>query len=343
MKNQCKKIFLCFIFILSFLSTPSFAKRPFIVDTDASIDDAIGILYLLSRHDIDLKAITIESTGLAHCKPALANMSGLVALSDMKPIPMACGRETPLEGNHQFPAELRAKADSLLGMAETLPETNMKISDHAVTLLKKTLQASKKPVDILAIGPLTNLAELVMTSPNIKNKIHMIYIMGGALNVSGNLQIVDPAIKNTTAEWNFYIDPKAADILFRSHVPITLFPLDVTNQIPVDEDFYKELNASQKNTDVARFLSDLFMRNKKEFLTQGYYFWDSLPAAVATKESIASFANKKVKISATKNNFDGTTMIDNKNGTSIRICTEVKPAQFTQLVLQTTMPPYAIC
>ena len=103
MKNLIRNIFSFSIFLMLFLSFSSYAMKPFIVDTDANIDDAMAILYLLSHHDVDIKAITIETTGLAHCKPALSNMTGLVALSKAKPIPMACGREQPLEGDHQFP------------------------------------------------------------------------------------------------------------------------------------------------------------------------------------------------------------------------------------------------
>lgn len=67
----------------------------------------------------------------------------------------------------------------------------------------------------------------------------MIYIMGGAVESSGNLIEVDQTIKNTTAEWNIYVDPKAADNVFRSGVPITMVGLDVTNQVPVTPAFIK--------------------------------------------------------------------------------------------------------
>ena len=83
----------------------------------------------------------------------------------------------------------------------------------------------------------------------------MIYMMGGAVDISGNIVEVDPSIKNTTAEWNIYVDPDAADRVFRSGVPITMVGLDVTNQVPVTQDFYLKLKHNQNNLANQFFMS----------------------------------------------------------------------------------------
>jgi len=318
-------------------SVAAYAARPLIIDTDAAIDDAIAMLYLFNRQDVDVKAITIVATGEAHCRPALRNIAGLIRLGNKSAIPLACGRDTPLEGNHQFPQWITESADSMYHMARFLPKAKSPAAGNAVALLTKTLQQSKQPVDIVALGPLTNIAEMIQKNPAVIQKIRMIYMMGGAVNVSGNVASVEPARKNNAAEWNFYIDPKADDIVFRSGVPITLVPLDATNQVPVDNSFYQQLIKSLPNTASARFIYKLFTLNKKSFLSQHWYFWDPLAAAIATDESIATIETKKLRIITHPDEMSGATVVDNQNGNDVRVCTRAEAKKFTHVALQTIM------
>ncbi len=79
--------------------------RPVIIDTDLAADDWLAILYLLQRPEVSVKAITLTGAGEVHCDPGVANAMKLVALATDEAIPVACGRETPLAGDHTFPAE----------------------------------------------------------------------------------------------------------------------------------------------------------------------------------------------------------------------------------------------
>src|SRR5512144_2201583 len=98
-------------------ATPfSGTPRPVIVDTDMAPDDWMAILYLLQRQDISVQAITVAGTGEAHCGPGVRNALGLAALAGQPNIPVACGRETPLQGSHAFPDDWRAGADAVLGL-----------------------------------------------------------------------------------------------------------------------------------------------------------------------------------------------------------------------------------
>lgn len=84
-----------------------------VIDTDMAGDDWMAILYLLQRPDIIVQAITVTGTGEAHCQAGVKNALGLVALAGNNPIPVACGRETPLQGDHVFPDSWRSSVDSL--------------------------------------------------------------------------------------------------------------------------------------------------------------------------------------------------------------------------------------
>ncbi|KTD04977.1 nucleoside hydrolase [Fluoribacter gormanii] len=320
-------------FILSLLCSLANANRPFIIDTDVGIDDELAMFYLLAQKDIDIKAITVVGTGESHCPAGLRNVAGLLALTHHEKIPLACGRDTPMTGIHQFPDWLRKQADDLAGAANLLPKVDVSTSQTAVQLLETTLKNANEPVEILAIGPLTNLGELVTQMPKIKNKIKMIYVMGGAVDSTGNLIELDNSIRNSTAEWNIYVDPHAADKVFRSGIPITMIGLDVTNQVPVTKDFYLKLKQNQ-NSLGNKFFYELFHRNEAEIFDHKWYFWDVLSAVVAHDNSIVQSTNKKLRVVLSPEDQSGTTIVD-KRGNAVRVCTTVNQEQLETILMDT--------
>jgi hypothetical protein len=160
--------------------------RPVVIDTDMAADDWMAVLYLLRRPDVAVKAITVAGDGEANCEPGTRHALGLVALANRGVIPVACGRTTPLQGDHAFPAQWRADVDSLLGL--TLPTTTATMTQQTeVDLLTSVIGASPQPVVLLTLGPLTNVAEALQRTPALVKKLAMIYIMGGAVEVPGNI------------------------------------------------------------------------------------------------------------------------------------------------------------
>ena len=198
------------------------SPRPLIVDTDMGADDIMALLYLLQRPDLDLLAITVSGTGLAHCDAGVANALGLTALAGQPDIPVACGFDTPVGAGYPFPDEWRAAADAGFGL--TLRGGAAPAEGDAVATLTAALTAAPEPVLVLTLGPLTNLADVLKAQPELAAKISMVYVMGGALEVPGNVGPAAPA-----AEWNIYADPEAAQVVLDSGAPVTLVPLDATN------------------------------------------------------------------------------------------------------------------
>lgn len=325
------KLFKLIVFSLIIIfSSSSYAKRSFIIDTDVASDDQASILYLLKRPDVEIKAITIASTGEAHCKPALQNVFSLLELTHKTSIPFACGREMPLAGMHRFPDWLRHEADITMPIQGKIPKQNQSAMDLLINTLSKS---SPHSVDILAIGPLTNIAEAMKKNPAIKNKIRMIYIMGGAVHVKGNILDVDKSVDNKLAEWNIYIDPVAADIVFRSGVPITLVPLDISNQVPFDYNFYQLLK-KHRNNPAVNYMYALYHRNEKQIKEHRWYFWDVLAAVIASDEKITTMENKKLKIVLAPESEAGATVIDDKQGTKVRVCVKPNEVQFKKILMK---------
>jgi pyrimidine-specific ribonucleoside hydrolase len=320
--NLFKKLFL--LCILSMFSLSSFAKRPMIIDTDIGVDDVIAIIYLLKHPDIEVKAITIACDGNAHCNPGVENTLGLLQLMQQPNITVAPGLTYPLKGHHHFPEKVLVESDTLNNTAKILPHNPTKPYPSAVSLLHTVLTNSKTPIDILAIGPLTNIAELIKKHPEIKEKIGRIYIMGGAIHTKGNLIEVDSSIKNQKAEWNLYLDPYAADVVFKSGIAITLTPLDLTNQFPIDKTFYLALKKSH-NTKAADLVYQIF-HNNQEGLSNWWYFWDPLAAFIAGEKSNCS--TEYVKIALTPENNSGATIIDKKQGNPVQVCYQMNKKYF---------------
>jgi pyrimidine-specific ribonucleoside hydrolase len=306
--------------------------RPVVIDTDMAADDWLAILYLLQRPDIAVQAITVSGTGEAHCGPGVANARGLLALAGYPAIPVSCGRETPLRGDHAFPAAWREGSDGLEGLrlpaatgpAETRP---------APALLAAVIEAAPRPVTLLALGPLTNVAEALQSTPGLGAKLAGITIMGGAVTVPGNIAESAVPVANPHAEWNIYIDPYAAGIVFQSGVPLTLIPLDATNHVPVNPAFYARIKA-QHTTLAATFVYDLLTKNP-DFVRSGeYWFWDSLTATTLTDPDLVTFQEMRLRVIEAEGPESGRTL-SVADGVPVRVAVSAGAPEFERIFLAT--------
>lgn len=303
--------------------------QPVILDVDMAHEDMSASLFLMAHPNVDLKAITVSGTGEAHCQPGVANALGLVALSARAGIPVACGRETPLAGNHAFPEAWRLSADKVYGVS--IPAGGQASPSSAPDLIAEVIQESDKPISIVATGPLTNIAEAIQKVPGIVSKVKMIYIMGGAINVRGNVGSESLGIQNEIAEWNIYIDPRAANIVFDSGIPITLVPLDATRDVPVTRKFHQVLG-DHFTTPAAKFVYDLIEANLDFVDSGGFQFWDSLTAAIFTDESLVSFEEMQLVVLEDEGPQSGFTKPD-EGGANVRVAVGADKGEFEKLFL----------
>jgi inosine-uridine nucleoside N-ribohydrolase len=303
--------------------------QPTIIDTDMAADDWLAILYLLEHPDVDVKAITVAGTGEAHCPAGTRNALDLAALAGRPEIPVACGRETPLAGNHTFPREWRERVDSLMGLS--LPENpNDPTGESAAELLSRIVRESPQQVDVVALGPLTNVAEALEGDPALADNLRMITVMGGAIGVAGNIAS-SSSIENTVAEWNIYVDPHAAAVVFGSEAAVTLVPLDATNHAPVTMDFYRRLERD-RCTPVAEFAYRVLTESEGFIRSGGYYFWDPLAAAIATDEGLGTFQEVWLTVTEEEGPDSGHTLVGD-DGDTARAAMTADRARFETLFL----------
>ena len=197
------------------------APRRIIIDTDPGQDDAVAILLALaSPGEIEVLGITAVA-GNVPLALTERNARVVCELAGRRDIAVFAGCDAPLARALVTAEHVHGKT----GLDGTvLSEPTMPLQEtHAVDFLIETLEREPAgSVTLCALGPLTNIAEALVRAPEIAPRIREIVLMGGAYFEVGN---ITPA-----AEFNIYVDPEAAEIVFKSDVSITVMPLDVTHR-----------------------------------------------------------------------------------------------------------------
>ncbi len=195
--------------------------RKIIIDTDPGQDDAVAILLALaSPVELDVLGITAVA-GNVPLALTERNARIICELAGRPDIKVFAGCAAPLKRRLVTAEHVHGKT-GLDG--PQLPDPTMPLQPgHAVDFIIETLrQEPPGTVTLCPLGPLTNIAQAFQTAPDIIDRVQQIVLMGGAYFEVGN---ITPA-----AEFNIYVDPEAADIVFRSGVPLVVLPLDVTHK-----------------------------------------------------------------------------------------------------------------
>src|SRR5690606_13582303 len=192
-------------------------REKIIIDTDPGQDDAIAILLALAAED---RLETLGVCSVAGNVPVAQTTANVLRIMDAatRRAPVYKGAEGPLIVDLAT-AEFVCGPDGMDGSG--LPDAASKAEEgHAVDFIIRTLRAAEDAsITLCPLGPLTNIALALRLAPDIKPKIRRIVLMGGAMNL-GN---ITPA-----AEFNFYVDPQAAGVVFSSGVPLVMIGLNVT-------------------------------------------------------------------------------------------------------------------
>ncbi len=294
-----------------------------IVDYSPTSSDVAALMYVTQHPDADLLAVTLAGTGESHCTKATSNTEALLASVGLSDVPVACGREQPIGPGNEWPDEWRASADRLDGLdlrdaGDAAASSNIDAAD-----LLASLASDAHPVTIIALGPLTNLAVAIERHDGFAQHVAGVVTMGGAVTVIGNAT-------NDTAEWNYFIDPTAVDIVLRSGIPVTMVPLDATNDVPVTRAWFDALGR-HRTTVAANAVHDLFEASRPfEF---GFYFWDELATAATFDPTLVTFDEQPISIDL-DGPGQGATRID-PAGTTVRIAVAADSERFHEELLAT--------
>lgn len=195
---------------------------PIILDVDPGQDDAVAILMALASPELDVLAITTVAGNVP--QPLVTNNAlAMCEVAGRTDVPVYRGADAPIS-RPLYTAE-HVHGPTGIDGAGLPPPTTSPADGHAVDLIIETCLEADDPITICPVGPLTNVATAIARQPSIVPAIREVALMGGGFFEGGNTTPV--------AEFNIFVDPDAASIVFNSGAPITMFPLDVTHQVLV--------------------------------------------------------------------------------------------------------------
>ncbi|MEO1919340.1 MAG: nucleoside hydrolase [Paracoccaceae bacterium] len=276
--------------------------RNIIIDTDPGQDDAVAILLALGSPELAVLGITAVA-GNVPLALTEKNVRTICELADRSDIPVYAGAIRPLV-RKLVTAEYVHGKTGLNG--PVLPEPTMPLQEqHAVDFIVETLMAeAEKSVTLCVLGPLTNIALAMIREPKIVPRIAEIVLMGGGCFEGGN---TTPA-----AEFNIYVDPHAAKIVFEAGVPITMFPLDVTHKALTTRKRVQEFRDMNTKAGTATAeLLDFFERfDEVKYGTEGGPLHDPNVIAWLLKPELYSGRHINIEIETTSELTMGMTVAD---------------------------------
>lgn len=228
--------------------------RKIIIDTDPGQDDAVGILLALASPEVEVLALTTVA-GNVPLDLTSRNARIVCEIAGRPDIPVHAGCDAPLSRPLVTAEHVHGKS-GLDGIALFQPASAL-APGHAVDAIIDILRREPEgSVTLIAMGPLTNLATAFRRAPDIVPRLREIVLMGGAYFEVGN---ITPA-----AEFNIYVDPEAAQIVFAAGAPLTVLPLDVTHKALTSRDWIEQMRASGPVGRAVAGWTDFFERYDRE-------------------------------------------------------------------------------
>ncbi len=341
-----------------------------LLDTDTGVDDALAIILALNSPELKVEAITTVS-GNVHVDLCVRNLlmtleameiGGSLAPSrspSLREYPIvAKGESHPLikplvTAVHVHGSDGLGDVTKLLTAdgARRYPEPQPRLAAiSAVDLIIDLVGQYPDELILVPVGPLTNIAKAMIKNPARMRKIKAIVLMGGAFETYGNV--------TTTAEFNIFVDPHAAQLVLDFGVPITLMPLDATHQVRLAGE---RLNAEigERNDKLSQFLRDA-TRACMEFHRQyegfyGFYLHDPLTIGLLTHPTLFETVDAFVQVETSGDLTQGMTISDLRpgrprppsplstggtrgGGTNARVCVGVKTEEFLQHFFKRILP-----
>lgn len=278
---------------------------PVIIDCDPGVDDAHALLMALASPKLDVRAITTVS-GNMPIWITTANALRIVELAG-KTTPVSAGCSEPLFRDTIEHSELFHGKNGL-GNAVVSDPVAKPTGETAVETLRRELEKSENGLHIIALGPLTNIAFLLKLYPGVKSKISHLTVMGGA-QFKGNI--------TEDAEFNFYCDAEAADIVMRSGLPITLVDLDGSMSAELTAKDADALTAiPSKISGLIRQMWDFNLELADRFGDSGFVINDSIAVASVIEPSIISRIRGDVRVVTESERYGKSLVSLNERGAS---------------------------
>ncbi len=302
-----------------------------IIDTDPGVDDAFALLLAMRSPELKIEAIT-PVAGNVPLDLTLPNALRMVEIAGRTDIPVAAGAKAPMV--RRLVTAAYAHGENGLGGAVFPEPTTKPVNEPAAELIRQIIRKYPGEVTLITLGPLTNVAAAFAGDSDLASKVRGLVMMGGSLS-GGN---ITPA-----AEFNIYVDPEAARIVFQSGIPITMVGLDVTRKTALTEDHVKQLTAgksavSQAAAKIARNAID---HNRSQGFLIGPNMHDSLAVTAFLDPSILTFENYYVDVEVNGELTAGQTLGYSPNQGDLRRSAEMQKKAESTMVIRGAAPTLA--
>ncbi len=243
-----------------------------IIDTDPGVDDAIAILMALAVPSVEIAGVTVVGGNVPHAR-GLRNALALLDFVGRSDVPVHRGSSRPLAGRFASAQHFHGSS----GLTRRLPEPVTKpAQERAVDFLAHQLSQHPGEIILVAIGPLTNLAQLERRHPGSLSRAASLVIMGGAVDTPGNI--------TPHAEFNFHCDPLAAQEVLNAGVPLTLVDLAACRQVYITRETALGVRATNPLGQLAMEIIQNWF--KADDHRESMLFYDQIAMAAAFKPEV---------------------------------------------------------
>jgi inosine-uridine nucleoside N-ribohydrolase len=267
-----------------------------VIDCDPGHDDAIAILLALASPELELVGVTTVA-GNQTLDKTTRNALVTLDVGGRSEVPVAAGAEAPLSRELRTAAHVHGET-GLDG--PELPEPQSEpVAAHAADVLAELIAPGTV---LVPTAPLTNIALLLERHPDVRERIERIVWMGGAI-AGGN---ITPA-----AEFNAFVDPEAAAIVFASGIPITMIGLDVTHKALFTRAHAEQLREAGRAGRFVADLSDFFQRfHETSYGFEGSPIHDAMAVAHVIDPTLVTTRRVNVEVETRSEFSDGRTVVD---------------------------------
>ncbi len=275
--------------------------RNFIIDTDTASDDAVALVLALRQPDIDVKAITVVAGNV----PLPQGLQNALFTAEL------CGASVPVYAGCAKPLLRELETAEAVHGEDGMGDIGLPLCGrepapgHAADVLRQVIKSNAGDITLVTLGPLTNVALALLREPELATKVSRCFIMGGIGAGHGNV--------TPTAEFNIWVDPEAAKIVYESGLPISMVGWDISWQYATfDADQADEIR--RIGTPLAEFVIDI-QKTLTEFSIRenalaGFDLPDPITMAAAIDPSVCRYERYRVDVTAGDGLARGITVVD---------------------------------
>jgi purine nucleosidase len=303
-------------------------QKNILFDTDPGIDDSLAILLALASPELKVQGVSVVH-GNCSVDQATTNALSVLALAGAGHIPVSRGFDLPLVQPSLLAPETHGNTG--VGYAVLTPPEQKPVAQHSVDFLIENIMSAPRKMTLVCIGPLTNVAVAIRKEPRIIQSVGEVIIMGGAIRHQGNT--------TPLAEFNVYVDPHAAYMVYHSGMPITLVPLDVTYECILTKADVKRLQTIE--SPISKFVADstrFYMEFHDEYQKiDGCIINDPLALALTFAPELCDYEEHYVDVDISGGVSMGKTFADfykmTKQPANMKVALGVRTRDFIELFL----------